>query len=135
MTSSCGPAGRDSALLQVELVEVPRGYLARFRGDLVAETTGVLWGIEPILLNETRVSLDFSGVTSVDQAGLKATLNLVEALHACGGRLTIGAQSRGRSEMTGNPPLDHEIEVCDVQQLSEALRHHPGGSLAKMGEC
>ena len=64
--------GRDAPLLQVELAESPHGYLARFRGDLVAETTGVLWGIEPILLNETRVSLDLSGVTSVDQAGLKA---------------------------------------------------------------
>ena len=83
--------GRDAPLLQVELAESPRGYLARFTGDLVAETTGVLRGIEPILLNETRVSLDLSGVTSVDQAGLRAALNLVEVLHACGGRLTIGA--------------------------------------------
>lgn len=91
MTLDRGLEGRDAPLLQVELAESPRGYLARFRGDLVAETAGVLRGIEPILVNETRVSLDLSGVTSVDQVGLEAALNLVEALHAYGGRLTIGA--------------------------------------------
>jgi ABC-type transporter Mla MlaB component len=82
---------RGAPLLEVELAESPRGYLARFRGDLVAETTAVLWGIEPMLLNETRVSIDVSGVTSVDQAGLKAALKLVEALHAFGGSLSFAA--------------------------------------------
>lgn len=91
MTLSSGPEGRDAPLLQVELAESPRGYCARFTGDLVGETTGVLWGIEPLLLYENLVSLDLSGVRSVDQAGLKAALNLVEAVHAYGGRLTIGA--------------------------------------------
>jgi ABC-type transporter Mla MlaB component len=90
MTLSSEATGPEAPLLQVELVDSPRGYLARFSGDLVAETTGVLWGIEPILLNETRISVDLSGVTSVDQAGLKATLKLIEALHAFGGKLTLG---------------------------------------------
>jgi ABC-type transporter Mla MlaB component len=58
-------------------------------GDLVAETTGVLWGMEPILRNEPRVSFDLSGITSVDRAGLGAALKLVEALHALGGRLML----------------------------------------------
>lgn len=83
--------GRAAPLLQVELAEGPRGYLARFTGDLVAETTGVLWGMEPNPAQRDPRVLDLSGVTSVDQAGLKAALNLVEVLHACGGRLTIGA--------------------------------------------
>jgi ABC-type transporter Mla MlaB component len=85
------PESRDAPLLEVELAESPGGYLARFRGELVAETMAVLWGIEPILLNETRVSIDVSGVTSVDQAGLIAALKLVEALHAFGGSLTFAA--------------------------------------------
>jgi hypothetical protein len=85
-------SGTDEApLFEVELAESPSGYLARFRGDLVAETLGVLWGIEPILLNEPRVSLDLSGVTSVDRAGLEAALKLVEALHTFGGRLILTA--------------------------------------------
>ncbi len=88
---SCEPDCRDAPLLEVELAESPGGYLARFRGDPVAETMAVLWGIEPMLLNETRVSFDVSGVTSVDQAGLKAALKLVGALHTFGERLTFAA--------------------------------------------
>lgn len=88
---NCEPDSRGVPRLEVELAESPGGYLARFRGDLVADTMAVLWGIEPILLNETRVSFDVSGVTSVDQAGLKAALKLVEALHTCGGHLSFAA--------------------------------------------
>jgi ABC-type transporter Mla MlaB component len=91
MTLCAGPDGLEAPLLQVELGERPYGYLARFRGELVAETMGVLWDIEPLLLNESRISLDLSGVTSVDQAGLIAALKLVEALHSFGGRLSLGA--------------------------------------------
>jgi len=91
MAFSAGTGGLDSPLLEIELAESPAGYVAQFRGDLVAETTGALWGIERLLLNEPRVSLDLSGVRSVDRAGLKAALRFVEALHAFGGRLTIGA--------------------------------------------
>jgi ABC-type transporter Mla MlaB component len=91
MTSfSSGQEELDDPLLQVELAESPCGYLARLKGDLVAETVGVLWGVEPLLRNEARICLDLSGVTAVDPAGLKAALTLVQALHAFGGRLTLG---------------------------------------------
>jgi hypothetical protein len=89
MTLSSRPDWLNFPLLEVELAESPSGFLARFRGDLVAETIGVLIGIEPILLNETRVSFDLSEIRSVDQAGLKAALKLVASLHALGARLIL----------------------------------------------
>ena len=81
----------DAPLLEIELASSPGGFIAQFRGDLVAETTGALWGIERLLLNEPRVSLDRSGIRSVDRAGPKGTLKFVETLHGFGGRLIIGA--------------------------------------------
>jgi hypothetical protein len=56
--------GRDSldrTLLEVELAESPGGSLAQFTGDLVAATTSVILRREPILISESRVSLDLSG--------------------------------------------------------------------------
>lgn len=61
VTVNCEPDSRSAPRLEVELAESPRGYLARFRGDLVADTMAVLWGIEPILLNETRIPRCFRG--------------------------------------------------------------------------
>jgi ABC-type transporter Mla MlaB component len=77
-------------MLRIELVEGPRGCLARLSGDLVGETSACLWSIEPMLINEARVALDLSGITSIDGAGLEAALRLMGAIHAFGGRLTIG---------------------------------------------
>jgi hypothetical protein len=42
MSLSSGPEDVDDPLLHVELAGSPRGYLARLKGDLVAETVGVL---------------------------------------------------------------------------------------------
>jgi ABC-type transporter Mla MlaB component len=84
---------RESPLLQIELMEdTSGGCLARMSGHLVGETAGALWSIEPMMANETRVVLDLSGVVAIDGAGLEATMRLMDAIRAFGGRLTIGRE-------------------------------------------
>jgi hypothetical protein len=80
----------DSSVLRIELVESSDGYLARFVGEIIAETTGALRSIEPMLINEARVIFDFCGVTSVDGAGLQAAVKLMDAVYTFGGRLRVG---------------------------------------------
>jgi ABC-type transporter Mla MlaB component len=101
--------GGDVPLLQIELLESPSGCLARLSGDLVGETTAGLWSIEPMLTNEARVVLDLSGITTIDSAGLEATLRLMDAIRNFGGRLTIGhehvsANLGGRPTQPGSMP-------------------------------
>ena len=54
---------KEAPLLEIELMEIANGCLARLSGDLVSETRAALWSIEPMLANEARVALDVSGVT------------------------------------------------------------------------
>ena len=42
-----------------------------------------------MLVNEAHVTLDLSGVTSIDGAGLLALVRVIDAVLAFGGRLTI----------------------------------------------
>ena len=103
MTLGAEPEGPDTPLLQIELAECSDGCLAMFRGDLVAETTGALWGVEPILVNEARVALDLSGVTSVDRAGLEAALGMVGVLHTTGGRISIWGEAEWVGPISAGP--------------------------------
>jgi ABC-type transporter Mla MlaB component len=100
-------------MLRIELVEGPRGCLVRFSGDLVGDTSVCLWSIEPMLINEARVTLDLSGITSIDVAGLEAALRLMGAIHAFGGRLTIG---RGELSATafGSPVGESAVSRFDT---------------------
>jgi len=83
-------ADKEAPLLEIELMEIANGCLARLSGDLVSETRAALWSIEPMLANEARVALDVSGVTSIDGSGLEAALRLMHAVHIFGGTVTLG---------------------------------------------
>jgi ABC-type transporter Mla MlaB component len=83
-------AGEQDGLLEVQLVSGPNGCLARFTGDLIEETRGVVWGVEQVLLHDARVVLDLSGITSFDSRGLEAALRLMDAVRTFGGTLMIG---------------------------------------------
>jgi ABC-type transporter Mla MlaB component len=96
MTVSEEAAHNEAPLLEIELMEISQGCLARLSGDLVAETRTGLWSIEPMLANEARVALDFSGVTSIDGSGLEAALGLMYAAHAFGGTVTFGSERCSR---------------------------------------
>ena len=96
MTVSEEAAHNEAPLLEIELMEISHGCLARLSGDLVAETRAGLWSIEPMLANEARVALDFSGVTSIDGSGLEAALGLMYAAHAFGGTVTFGSERCSR---------------------------------------
>jgi hypothetical protein len=85
-TDSSGP------LLEIELVEIINGCLARFRGDLVSETSFGLSSIEPMLANEAHVTLDVSAVRSIDGPGLEAVLRLVGTIHTFGGTVIFGSE-------------------------------------------
>jgi ABC-type transporter Mla MlaB component len=88
--------------LEIELVESPSGCIARLRGDLLAETRLGLWSVEPILINEVGITLDLSGVTAIDSAGLEAILMLIGSVQASGRRLAIGGHYAGdRPAWTG----------------------------------
>jgi hypothetical protein len=80
-------ADGNSGLLEVRLVSGPDGCLARFTGDLIEETRIVVWGVEEILRHDVRVVLDLSGITSFDGDGLKAALELMDAVRSFGGTL------------------------------------------------
>jgi ABC-type transporter Mla MlaB component len=83
----------EAPLLEIELLEdASGGCLARMSGHLVGETASALWSIEPMMANEARVVLDLSGVTTIDSAGLEATVRLMDAIRAFGGSLTIGSE-------------------------------------------
>jgi ABC-type transporter Mla MlaB component len=96
MTVSEEAAHNEAPLLEIELMEISQGCLARLSGDLVAETRAGLWSIEPMLANEARVALDVSGVTSIDGPGLEAALRLMHAVHAFGGTVTLGSERCSR---------------------------------------
>jgi ABC-type transporter Mla MlaB component len=96
MTFSKETADNEAPFLEIELVEISNGCLARFSGDLVAETRAGLWSIEPMLANEVRVALDVSGVTSIDGSGLEAALRLMNAVHTFGGTVTFGGEKCSR---------------------------------------
>ena len=92
MTNS-GPWGgieRARPYLEVELEDGPKECLVHLRGDLLAETSGGLWSVESILVNEAAVVIDLSGVTSVDGAGLESVLILMNAVQASGRSLSFG---------------------------------------------
>jgi ABC-type transporter Mla MlaB component len=92
---------KESPVLQVELMEdTSGGCLARMSGHLVGETVAALWSIEPMMANEARVVLDLSGVVTIDSAGLEATVRLMDAIRAFGGRLTIGREQSSSGCMT-----------------------------------
>ena len=96
MTVSEEAAHNEAPLLEIELMEISHGCLARLSGDLVAETRAGLWSIEPILANEARAALDVSGVMSIDGPGLEAALRLMHALHTFGGSVTFGSERCSR---------------------------------------
>jgi ABC-type transporter Mla MlaB component len=96
MSSSEEAADNERPFLEIELVEISKGCLARFSGDLVAETRAGLWSIEPMLVNEVRVALDVSGVTSIDGSGLEAALRLINTVHTFGGTVTFGGEQCSR---------------------------------------
>jgi hypothetical protein len=54
-----------------------------------------------MLANEAGVALDVSGVTSIDGAGLEATVRLIDAIHTFGGKLTIGCQQPSKTGVEG----------------------------------
>jgi len=96
MTVSKEDAHNEAPLLEIELMEISHGCLARLSGDLVAETRAGLWSIEPMLGNEAHVALDVSGVTSIDGPGLEAALRLMHAVHTFGGTVTFGSERYSR---------------------------------------
>jgi ABC-type transporter Mla MlaB component len=87
-------SAQQAPLLEIELDQSAQGCITRFIGDLTAETLPALWSLEPILMNESRVSLGLSRITTIDSAGLEATLILISAINATEGYLTIGSRLR-----------------------------------------
>ena len=85
-----------SPRLEVALIGGSDGCTARISGEVIAETTVALGSIESMLVNEAHVTLDLSGVTSIDDAGLLALVRVIDAVLAFGGRLTIGEPLAGR---------------------------------------
>jgi ABC-type transporter Mla MlaB component len=71
--------------LEIELVGSASGSHVRISGDIVAETRIALWGVESLLVNEPRVTFDFSAVTSIDATGLETVLSLLASVRLRGG--------------------------------------------------
>jgi anti-anti-sigma regulatory factor len=106
------PASVGSPLLEIELAESSEGLLARFVGVIVAETAPVVRSIEPMLINEARVVLDFCGVTGMDGVGLQAAVKLMDAVYTFGGKLVAEEVSGSLSGFPLTEPTyrhDHGI--------------------------
>lgn len=71
--------------LEIELVGGASGSHVRMSRDIVAETQIALWGVESLLMNEPRVTFDFSAVTSIDGTGLETVLSLMDSVRLYGG--------------------------------------------------
>jgi ABC-type transporter Mla MlaB component len=108
-------AARGSAMLEIELVPQSTGCTARFFGDLVAGTCTALWGAESVLLHESHVTMDLSGITSMDSAGLEAALSLMDAVRHRGGMVKVG-RSHGSDDEMHQPIAGRSriagLEVC-----------------------
>jgi ABC-type transporter Mla MlaB component len=122
MTFSEESVDKATPLLEIELMEIANGCLARLSGDLVAETRAGLWTIEPMLANEARVSLDVSGVTSIDGSGLEAALRLMNAVHTSGGTVTFGCEQSSREMGLGAPVTAPRDAVPGVLGRLSVLR-------------
>ncbi len=92
MAPGRGQTAVDDPRLDIELLGDVSGSQVRMTGDVVAQTSTALWGIEPILMNEARVTFDLSAVTSIDGAGLEAVLSLMDSVRSFGGSLVIGCE-------------------------------------------
>jgi ABC-type transporter Mla MlaB component len=87
-----------SPRLEITLIGGSDGCTARISGEVIAETTVALGSIESMLVNEAHVILDFSGITSIDEAGLLAVVRVIDAVLAFGRRLTIGEHLAARPD-------------------------------------
>ena len=126
MTPSEQEADNQPPFLEIELVEIPKGCLARFSGDLVAETRAGLWSIEPMLANEVRVALDVSGVTSIDGSGLEVARRLISAVHTFGGTVTFGGEQRSREgvDVSFAAPVDPSAGVLGRLRVLRDSQDH-----------
>jgi ABC-type transporter Mla MlaB component len=84
--------------LEVQLYSGPDRCVVQFFGDLVDQTRMVVREIGEIVRNDARVVLDLSGVTSFDNLGLEAALELVDTVRSSGGRVTIGGETCDRPD-------------------------------------
>jgi ABC-type transporter Mla MlaB component len=75
--------------LDIEFVCLLTGTYVRMRGEVVVQTRTALWGAESLLVNEARVTFDFSAVTSIDSAGLETVLSLMDGVRSHGGTVVI----------------------------------------------
>ena len=101
--------------LEIELMDGPLGCIALLRGDLLAETQVGLWSVEPILQNEVGVSLDLSGVTTIDSVGLGAILALISSVQSSGRAISIGMRRGPISEVASS---DEQRRAQDIARLS-----------------
>ena len=104
--------------LEIELMDGPLGCIALLRGDLLAETQVGLWSVEPILINEVGVSLDLSGVTTIDSVGLGAILALISSVQSSGRAISIGMRRSPISEVASLVCSDEQRRAQDIARLS-----------------
>ena len=104
--------------LEIELMDGPLGCIALLRGDLLAETQVGLWSVEPILINEVGVSLDLSGVTTIDSVGLGAILALISSVQSSGRAISIGMRRGPISEVASLVCSDEHRRAHDIARLS-----------------
>src|SRR5580692_9987176 len=104
--------------LEIELMDGPLGCIALLRGDLLAETQVGLWSVEPILINEVGVSLDLSGVTTIDSVGLEAILTLITSVQGSGRRVSIGMRRDSISEGSRLLCGDQQRRGYDIARLN-----------------
>jgi anti-anti-sigma regulatory factor len=104
--------------LEIELMDGPLGCIALLRGDLLAETQVGLWSVEPILINEVGVSLDLSGVTTIDSVGLGAILALISSVQSSGRAISIGMRRGPISEVASLVCSDEQRRAHDIARLS-----------------
>jgi ABC-type transporter Mla MlaB component len=104
--------------LEIELMDGPLGCIVLLRGDLLAETQIGLWSVEPILINEVGVSLDISGVTTIDSVGLGAILTLISSVQSSGRAASIGMRRISISEAPSLVCSDEQRRLPDIARLN-----------------
>jgi anti-anti-sigma regulatory factor len=82
-------AASDRPLLQIEPSEDGCGCVVLFSGSATRAAAIAILSIEPMSINEGRVTLDISKVTSFDADGLRAVAAAMDSARAFGGTLNI----------------------------------------------
>lgn len=76
-------------VLEIQATSTAEGWCVTVRGDLVGETVSAVGKLNALIESDPRITMDLSGVDTMDQIGLESISALTELVVVRGGRLFV----------------------------------------------